>query len=200
MPSNMWFACLPLPLALTRTALEQSGARGGSLPAPLFGTCALPLLERAGDKTCRQGLGVMHGPSTGGPAQWAVAYARAVTDTEVEWWLARHRLVSPAQGLARRTLSSAMEGFSPRLLFLSQRSFRGAAGERDARVRVSFLQRKRPALLALRRRRGKVARKGFFATSAPAQPYNPPCSHQDIASWLELRILPRKDTRRSPPQ
>ena len=172
---NAWFVCLPLPLALTRTALEQNGARGGSLSAPFFGTCALPLLERAGDKTCRQGLGVMHGSSKGGPARWAVAAARAVTDAVVGWWLARHRLVSPAQGLARRTLSSAMEG-------------------------SSFLQRKRPAVQAMRRRRGNAARKGFLAISAPAQPYNPPRSHQDIASWLELQILPRKDTRRSPPQ
>ena len=132
---NAWFLCLPLPLALTRTALEQSGARGGSNSAPFFGTCALPLLERRGARTCR-GLGVMHGPSKGGLAQWAVAKTHTVTDTEVGWWLARHRLVSPAQSLARQTLSTAMEGSAP-LLSLYQRSFPGAAGERDARVRVS---------------------------------------------------------------
>ena len=79
MPDNMWFACLPPSLAVTRTALEQSGARGGSYPAPLFGTCALPLLERRGARTCR-GLGVMHGPSEGGPAQWAAAQARAAKE------------------------------------------------------------------------------------------------------------------------
>ena len=94
MPSNMWFACPPLPLALTRTALEQNGARDGNRSAPFFGTCALPLLERRGARTCR-GLGVMHGPSKGGPAQWAAAQARAVTDTEVGWWL--------PEGRARRT-------------------------------------------------------------------------------------------------
>ncbi len=172
---NAWFVCLPLPLAVTRTALEQNGARGGSLPAPLFGTCALPLLERAGDKTCRQGLGVMHGPSTGGPAQWAAANARVVTDTEVGWWLARHRLVSPAQGFARRTLSTAMEG-------------------------SSFLQRKRFAPWRCDGGEATSPERGFFASSAPAEPNTPPCSHQDIASWPGLRILPRKDAWRSPPQ
>jgi hypothetical protein len=79
MPDNMWFACLPPSLAVTRTALEQSGARGGGSPAPFFGTCALPLLERRGAGTCR-GLGVKHGPSEGGPAQWAAAHARAATE------------------------------------------------------------------------------------------------------------------------
>ena len=108
MPSNMWFACLPLPLALTRTALEQNGARGGSYPAPFLGTCP-SLASRAG----RDGMPTSRSHARAhlrvGPAQWVVAKTHTVTDTEVGWWLARHRLVSPSQSLARQTLSTAME-------------------------------------------------------------------------------------------
>ena len=211
---NAWFLCLPLPLALTRTALEQSGARGGSNSAPFFGTCALPLLERRGARTCR-GLGVMHGPSKGGPAQWAVAKTHAVTDAEVGWWLARHRLVSPAQCLARRTLSTAMESLdflpscsSPADSYRASRAYRDMqARPRDLRGRGmkgeglwSFLQRKRPAPWRCDGGEATLPEKGFLASSAPVEPTNFPRSHQDIASWLELRILPRKDPRRSPPQ
>ncbi len=198
MPSNMWFACLPLPLALTRTALEQSGARGGSNSAPFFGTCALPLLERAGARTCR-GLGVMHGPSKGGLAQWAVAKTHTVTDTEVGWWLARHRLVSPAQSLARQTLSTAMESLdflpscsSPADSYRASRAYRDMqARPRDLRGRGlkgeglwSFLQRKRPTPVALRRRRGNAARKGppcFQCARRTTQPFALPSGHRLLA-------------------